>query len=437
MVDFANGNLCGASKELNDVLSKLANAKSEIVSKIDAAASEAAAKFAAEQNELNALTAKLQTVVIPKIPKLNLQAEISSLLSQAPGTIAYTVALAKIALEFKDDIEAKGLTLDTLVAASAVASDLICKVVPNLEKEAGSLDPAKELPAAVKQADLPAAVEAASKVWQNPDIEKKTKELVDKVANFKTTAIPPTVDTPKFKLVPSSLIKTLSVGAPAGAQPVAVPPSTAAERTNYAPGTMCSGFAAKKATIGEYFSVSGDRGTKLVMSEGNCQLPLKHKPAGGKFKVMIYPGANYSKKYIEEGFLKGLGLTEKSSDENKQFYYNNSRGRHGAWVIYYPKDQGMDTRSNWSVFGNTFIFYPPVALSDHPGNIDSGGYYAWDDPDLFSCMGYEPLMGDKIMKTSNKKRSDAKLNKKMKGYAVAIIYDYLEKYDPDYKPADK
>ena len=97
----------------------------------------------------------------------------------------------------------------------------------------------------------------------------------------------------------------------------------------------------------------------------------------------------------------------------------------------------MDTRSNWSVFGNTFIFYPPVALSDHPGNIDSGGYYAWDDPDLFSCMGYEPLMGDKIMKTSNKKRSDAKLNKKMKGYAVAIIYDYLEKYDPDYKPADK
>ena len=77
MVDFANGNLCGASKELNDVLSKLADAKAEIVNKIDAAASEAAAKFAEEQNEINALTAKLQTVVIPKIPKLNLQAEIS------------------------------------------------------------------------------------------------------------------------------------------------------------------------------------------------------------------------------------------------------------------------------------------------------------------------------------------------------------------------
>ena len=214
MVDFANGNLCGASKELNDVLSKLADAKAEIVNKIDAAASEAAAKFAEEQNEINALTAKLQSVVIPKIPKLNLQAEISSLLSQVPGSVAYAVAAAKIALEFKKDIEAKGLTLDTLVAASAVASDLICKVVPNLEKEAGSIEPAKELPAAVKQADLPAAVEAASKVWQNPDIEKKTKELVAKAENFKTTAIPPVEDTPKFKLVPPSLIKTISAGAP-------------------------------------------------------------------------------------------------------------------------------------------------------------------------------------------------------------------------------
>ena len=155
MVDFLNGNLCGASKELNDVLSKLADAKSEVVNKIEAAASEAAAKFAEEQNELNALTAKLQTVVIPKIPKLNLQAEVSSLLSQAPGSVAYAVAAAKVALEFKDDIASKGLTLDTLVSASAAASDLICKVVPNLEKEAGSEEPAKEKPAATKQADLP------------------------------------------------------------------------------------------------------------------------------------------------------------------------------------------------------------------------------------------------------------------------------------------
>ena len=451
MVDFANGNLCGASKELNDVLSKLADAKAEIVNKIDAAASEAAAKFAEEQNEINALTAKLQSVVIPKIPKLNLQAEISSLLSQVPGSVAYAVAAAKIALEFKKDIEAKGLTLDTLVAASAVASDLICKVVPNLEKEAGSIEPAKELPAAVKQADLPAAVEVASKVWQNPDIEKKTKELVAKAENFKTTAIPPVEDTPKFKLVPPSLIKTISAGAPfatlgnikipnvsataaAGAQPVVVPPSTAAERKNYVPEEKASGFATKKSFIIENFSVSGDVGTKLVMSEGNCQLPLKHKPNGDYFFVMIYPGTGFRKEYIEEKYFEALGLTEPSSDANKQFYYTNMRGRHGAILIKHP--QHTSSKTNWSVFGNYFIFYPPVTLSDHPGNIDSGGYYSWpDNPEQFKTMGREPFMDGK-MKTPTKRVSDTKLNKKYKGYAVKIRYSYLEKYDPDYRPAD-
>ena len=45
MVDFANGNLCGASPELNSVLSKLDEAKAEITSKIDEAASTASAAF--------------------------------------------------------------------------------------------------------------------------------------------------------------------------------------------------------------------------------------------------------------------------------------------------------------------------------------------------------------------------------------------------------
>ena len=136
MVDFANSNLCGASKELNDVLTKLADAKAEIENKLDDPASTAAAAFLASQNDLTALTAKLQTVVIPTAPRLNLQAEILGLLSQVPGSVGYAAALAKLSLEFKDDIEAKGLTLETLVSLSAAASDAICKVVPNLEKEA-------------------------------------------------------------------------------------------------------------------------------------------------------------------------------------------------------------------------------------------------------------------------------------------------------------
>ena len=50
-------------------------------------------------------------------------------------------------------------------------------------------------------------------------------------------------------------------------------------------------------------------------------------------------------------------------------------------------------------------------------------------------MGREPFMDGK-MKTPTKRVSDTKLNKKYKGYAVRIRYSYLEKYDPDYKPAD-
>ena len=63
MVDFSNGNLCGASIELNNVLSKLVDAKTEIESKMDDPASTAAAAFQASQNEINALISKLQTVI--------------------------------------------------------------------------------------------------------------------------------------------------------------------------------------------------------------------------------------------------------------------------------------------------------------------------------------------------------------------------------------
>ena len=98
MVDFKIPNLCGASPELNDVLSKLADAKADAKAKLDEAASTAAAAFGAAQNEINSLTSKLQTVSIPTLPKLNLQAEIGSLLSQVPGSVGYAVALAKIGL---------------------------------------------------------------------------------------------------------------------------------------------------------------------------------------------------------------------------------------------------------------------------------------------------------------------------------------------------
>ena len=124
MVDFTNSNLCGASKEMNDVFKKLDEAASEIESKIDSLASEAKAAFEEAQNELNSLTAQLQSIEIPELPKLNLQAEIKGLSELIPGTPAYISNLANITKEFGADLAASGKDLDSLIntGLSAITS---------------------------------------------------------------------------------------------------------------------------------------------------------------------------------------------------------------------------------------------------------------------------------------------------------------------------
>ena len=59
---------------------------SEIESKIDEAASTAASAFQAAQDEINNAVNQLQTIEIPELPKLNLQAEIQDLLTLTEGT---------------------------------------------------------------------------------------------------------------------------------------------------------------------------------------------------------------------------------------------------------------------------------------------------------------------------------------------------------------
>jgi hypothetical protein len=448
VVDFANGNLCGVSIELNNVLSKLDEAKAEIKSKLDELASTATEAFLAKNNELSTLKSKLQTIEIPTVPKLNLQAEITSLLSQASGSAAYVVALAKVASEFKTDVEAKGLTLESLVTAAAVASDLVCSVIPNLEKEAGSTVAAVEKPVAVKQAVEKAVTEVRSVVWQNPDITSKVKSLVEKTANFKTTTIPPTADTPAFKLIPSSVIKNISIGSAGGTAPVAVAPKSSSERKNYVPDDKAAGFSYIKNTIVEKFSISGDVGSKLEMSGGNAQLRLKHRPTGLGIRVLLHPGENYTKIYVGRTDRERMGdMPEVSTDANKQFFYSDWGGRHLAAVIaskghsYWPHP-----RTNWFILDKTFIFSPPITLTDHPGNIDSGGAWYLSDPTAFSRQGAEPFMHPDTAEASFNMRmgkakgynrgpgqlSDTKYNKKYGGCAVIIRYEFLEKYDPSY-----
>ena len=213
MVDFSNPNICGASPELNSVLEKLSAAKADAISKLDEVASTAAAAFGEAQNELAGLKDKLQTIEIPTLPKLNLQAEIASLTSQIPGTPSFLSALAKIKTEFEDDIKSAGLELDTLVSDATKAilgGGDVCAIIPNLEKEAGSTEPAVQKPIAPKQASVPAVTEALSEVNQNSEIESNITVIKEKIKSYNVSNTPPTEDTGAFKVADEKDVKTIS-----------------------------------------------------------------------------------------------------------------------------------------------------------------------------------------------------------------------------------
>jgi hypothetical protein len=441
MVDFANANLCGASPELNDVMSKLTAAKSDAKAKLNEAASTASAAFAEAQNELEGLKDKLQTIEIPTLPKLNLQAEIASLTSQIPGTPAFFSALAKIKTEFGDDIKSGGLELDSLVSSATAAilgGGNICALVPNLEKASGSTEPADQKPIAPKQAAAPAVTEASSVAKQVVAVEQRFADLQNKMSSFFTSAIAPTQDTSAFQIALPSAFKTVSLGGGAPTS-VAFPPTSVGERTNYASSTQGDGFSYKKTTITETFSLAdvvqkaaytevepdGEGGVEDKVTDAKTYVKLKHKPVRIK-SLLFHTGTGVNKGYWDRQERKRFNLDENiaSTDANKGFYYRNRYGRHADLLIStgdYPT-RGFNDNTNWTTIRNEFNFYPPVKLSDHPGNIESGGTVFSSDPDIFVGHNKNPM-------------SDARLNSKYKGMCVLLTYSYLERYDPDYVPS--
>ena len=457
MVDFANGNLCGASPELNSVLSKLDEAKAEITSKIDEAASTAAAAFKEAEDELAGLKDKLQTIEIPTLPKLNLQAEIAGLTSQIPGTPSFFSALAKIKTEFGDDIKSAGLELDSLVSSATAAisgGGNLCDAVPNLEKEAGSTEPSKQEPIAVKQAAAPAVAEPASKVNQVVAVEQQFANLQNRMSSFFTGSAPPTQDTAAFHLALPSSIKKISLGGGAPTS-IAFPPTSIGERTNYTPSSQGDGYAHKQATITETFSladvvqepagtvteIDGDGNEVEVPVDAKTYVRLKHKPVRIK-QLLFHTGTGVSKGYWnrQQRSIFGLDPNIESTDANKGFYYRNQYGRHADLLIAtgdYPTI-GANEGTNWSAFGNQFNFFPPVKLADHPGNISSGGTVFTSDPDIFVVSGvlpYAGTLGPGQTSSNTRRLSDAKLNSKYQGMCVSLTYSYMERYDPEYVPS--
>ena len=420
MVDFANGNLCGASKELNDILSKFVDAKTEIESKLNDPASTAAAAFGAAQNEINSLTSKLQTVSIPTLPKLNLQAEIGSLLSQVPGSVGYALAAAKIALEFKDDIEAKGLTLETLVSLSSAASDAICKVVPNLEKEAGSTEPAVEKAAAVLQAKAAGVAETISVVVQNEEVEKDIVEIEQKTVDFDVSPTPPEEDTGAFKV--TKVTKEVSVQGGASTTKAAEP----TKGNNVVSG---GGFIHKTKHAREYVKFADIKTSDGFLLEF---AKLQHSPTSVK-EIYIYPQfairdflITPTNSSIAAGNPVLAGQMKEWFQSGRPPYYESEYGPH--MVLVSGDSVGF---AKPEIKNGAIIFDSAIKLEgDHPGNVTSVKSLGRRRGDTGNVWVEKTKFSARI-NNMNIFYEDANLNKRFGGYAAYISYSYLDNYDAD------
>jgi len=419
MVDFANSNLCGASPSMNDVFKKLDEAAADIESNIDAAASEATAAFASAQNELNSLTAKLQSIEIPQLPKLNLQAEIKSLSELIPGTPAYISSLATITKEFGADLEAAGKDLGTLISdgLSAITSGgNICNVVPNIEKEAGSTNPATEKATNVLQAATPPTTETVSKVTQNATVSETVTENKAKVESYAVTNAPPTEDSGAIKVVKAE--KTIKT--PTGGEAKVVQPGSG---KNFTPD---GGMTNRKSKIREKFSLS--QITKLG-KDGNfgelfsLKVTLKNQPSG-MILISLYLGDN----------MKKLLVVPEEGSTNQKTIGTHYRSYYGPHMYAWINTAGNGTGSqNVKVNGKELIFSMPGSLlEDHPGNIVAVDNEILNVKGAFRCFGRFPesVRKDSVFGPGRFIDYGDKLNKVFGGYAAIITYEYNENYDP-------
>ncbi len=420
MVDFTNSNLCGASKEMNDVFKKLDEAASEIESKIDSLASEAKAAFEEAQNELNSLTAQLQSIEIPELPKLNLQAEIKGLSELIPGTPAYISNLANITKEFGADLAASGKDLDSLIntGLSAITSGgNICEAIPNIEKEAGSTNPATEKAAEVLQAAVAPLTEDVSTVTQNASVTEQTEEIeVDVTAAqtpLKTGGQELSEDAGAYSVVPEKQIKTINTGA-GETKVVTKKVEKVEERKNVAPKSKAAGFTHRTSVTGENFSNNdidiafGPNGTTEV------EMKLKHVPVDGTIKVTQYnlfesEVTTFETKYIGDDGKPLLGYKEKY-------------GIHGE--VIFDRASG---RTAASVFtsGNEIRIHTPYSIEDdHPGDLESITFKPKSRFRLIKGNMNGPKAGGSNF-------TDKVYNRKFKGRQFRITYSYRENYDPE------
>ena len=434
MVDFSNPNLCGASPQMNDVFAKLEAAADEIEAKIDEAASTAASAFQAAQDEINNAVNQLQTIEIPELPKLNLQAEIQDLLTLTEGTPQFAAALANITTEFESTLTKAGFELGTLIknaTSTAASGGNICGVIPNFEKEAGSLEDATQKAEEVLQAAVAPLTETVSTVTQNADITTQTEEIEVDVAAaqtpLKTEATPLEEDAGAYSMVPEEQVKTISTDT---GETKVVPKKVEKpeERKNVAPKSKSDGFTHRISTKTEHFS---DR--QITLSAGNegmteVVVELENVPIRASIKITQYN--------LFETEVTTYETTSIGADGKPILGYRETYGIHGEDIVEQTNFHGrvLNRRrsrpgqrpASASANGKKLTILTPYSIfEDHPGDLES--IILRGKGKRFSFF----KGGMRAPKAMGHNYPDKRLNKRFKGRLFTVSYKYRESYDPE------
>lgn len=425
MVDFANSNLCGASPEMNDLFKKLDEAAADIEAKIDEAASTAAAAFASAQTELNTLTAKLQSVEIPQLPKLNLQAEIKGLSELTPGTPEYISSLANITKEFEADLEAAGKDLGTLIndGLSAITSGgNICTAIPNIEKEAGSDNPATEKATNVLQAAVAPLTETVSKVTQNEDVTTLVSQVEEDSEDFQeslaTETKPLEEDTGAYKITEKKQVKEITTQA-GNTKVVVKKVEKVEERKNVTPKSQSDGFV-HRISSETFHAKKSDMlySSEVPDSDGlyTVQVELPHIPVN-RPSITQYNLADNQVRTVEDS----VGTA-----------YKETYGIHGEKLYIHPKLEGIPNRGI-TMEGKVITFKTPYYPEDeHEGNLTSITYETRGPKNkpVVKVAVSEKSRGGRL---GGRVTRDSILNRRYKGRLFTFLYTYRDNYDPEIK----
>ena len=177
MADFKTADICGASPNLNNVLSQMDSLKNSLSSSLTVSPSALSSTLS---TEVSALSSSLSSMIpeLPSAPDVSLQAELTALsninISTPTGLLDYRSKLDSITNQFGDSLSSAGVSLDNLVSQVAPSipslpgapSVDLCSVVPNFKLPDGATE-AVESAAETLMADAPGVAEEVDKVIAN------------------------------------------------------------------------------------------------------------------------------------------------------------------------------------------------------------------------------------------------------------------------------